>query len=255
MMEIKKESKVEETLAFTITGSYPAFVNSIRRAIIEDVPTMAIEEVEFRQNSSAMFDEVLAHRLGLVPLKTDLTSYVFRNDEGSAANQCTFTLEATGPMTVTAGMMKSSDANIVPVYPDIILVELLEGQAVSIEAKAILGIGRTHAKWSSGLAYYTYGATVDVVPGEALDVAKSKLPDGAFDASGNVSAKAIMDNGLVDAVDGVCPENIKVTYDDTQFTVTVESWGQLPAVVVVEQAVMTLQSALEEFVQALEVLK
>ena len=256
-MQVKKESLSKDglTAQFTVSDATPAFVNSIRRAVIDKVPTFAVEEVEFRKNNSAMFDETFAHRLGLLPLSTDLASYTFKTDEGSAANQVTLTLEADGPIVVTAAMLKSSDNKVVPIHPETPLVELLEGQSVALEAKAILGKGEQHAKWSSGLAYYSYGVSVHVTDGAALEKAKKLLPEGAFNAQGKVSAESIMQHGLVDAVEGIAPENIKVTYDDTKFSVTVESWGQLPAVEVVTQAVQALQEELDDMLKATEVLK
>ena len=91
--------------------------------------------------------------------------------------------------------------------------------------------------------------------GPELDTCKSKLPDGAFDSAGNVSAKQIMENGLVDAVDGVCPESIIVEYDKTKFTLTIESWGQLSGTDTVAEALNNLLSELDSFQEATEVLK
>lgn len=256
-MQITKEaaSKDGMVLQFTVTQTNPAFMNSIRRAIMEKVATFAIEDVEFKLNNSAMYDEMFAHRLGLLALSTDSSSYVFRTDEGSAANQVSFTLEVDGPCVVTAGMLKTSDEKVRPVHPDTPLVELLEGQSVALEAKAILGTGQTHAKWSSGIAYYSFGATITVADNKDVERAKKLLPDGAFDASGKISAQAILKNNLVDAVDGVLPESIKVAYDDTTVSFTVESWGQLSGVHVVTQAVKALQDSLDDLQKALEVLK
>ena len=50
----------------------PSFANTLRRVVTEDVPTMAIEDVEFRKNNSILYDEIISHRLGLIPLTTDL---------------------------------------------------------------------------------------------------------------------------------------------------------------------------------------
>jgi DNA-directed RNA polymerase subunit D len=254
-MEINKVEASTTELKCTVKDITPAFLNSIRRSIIDMVPTMAIENVEFIANDSVMYDEMMAHRLGLLPLTTDLENYTFRTDEGSTANECTLTLEVQGPCIVTAEMMQTSDAKITPAYPQMPIVELLEGQKVSIICKAILGRGSEHAKWSSGLAYYTYDAKITVKQGPELDQAKHLLPEGAFDDAGNVSGKHIKQNNLVDAVDGVCPQGIHITYDSSVLHFTVESWGQLPAVEVVRQAVACLQSSLDTLQAAVEVLK
>src|SRR3989344_9129139 len=76
-MEIRLLNKEKKTgrVSFLMKGSNAAFVNALRRCIINEVPTMAIEYVEIRKNNSILYDEIIAHRLGLIPLKTDLKSY------------------------------------------------------------------------------------------------------------------------------------------------------------------------------------
>ncbi len=76
-MEVRvlENKKDEGKLSFVIKDTTAAFVNTLRRIMVEEVPTMAVEDVEFRKNSSALYDEMIAHRLGLTPLKTDLKSY------------------------------------------------------------------------------------------------------------------------------------------------------------------------------------
>ena len=68
-MEIRVLSNVKEEgkLSFIIKDSTPTFANTLRRIMIEEVPTMAIEEIEFRKNNSILYDEIIAHRLGLTP--------------------------------------------------------------------------------------------------------------------------------------------------------------------------------------------
>ena len=79
-MKITLLNKKGNNLSFLLEGANPAYANALRRMAIEEVPTMAIEIVEFRKNSSALFDEVVALRLGLLPLKTDLKSYNLPNE-------------------------------------------------------------------------------------------------------------------------------------------------------------------------------
>ena len=73
-------SRLDDTVArFTISGATPAFANALRRSMIGEVPTLAIEDVRIYDNTSVLFDEILAHRLGLVPIKTDLSQFVPRS--------------------------------------------------------------------------------------------------------------------------------------------------------------------------------
>ena len=74
-MNIKVLSKDQQKVTFILEGINPVIANTIRRYVINYVPTMAVEEVTFQKNSSALYDEMLAHRLGLIPLESDLKSY------------------------------------------------------------------------------------------------------------------------------------------------------------------------------------
>ena len=69
LLESKKD---EDKVSFMIKDANASYANALRRIIMEDVPTMAIEDVEIRSNSSILYDEMIAHRLGLIPLTTDL---------------------------------------------------------------------------------------------------------------------------------------------------------------------------------------
>ena len=74
-MEIEFASLDDNLARFTLSGAKPGFANAFRRAMIGEVPTLAIDDVRIYDNTSALFDEMLAHRLGLIPIRTDLSSY------------------------------------------------------------------------------------------------------------------------------------------------------------------------------------
>ncbi|HZY46532.1 MAG TPA: DNA-directed RNA polymerase subunit D, partial [Candidatus Bathyarchaeia archaeon] len=73
-MDIKLLSKEQETLRFVLSDVSPAFANALRRIMVSEIPVMAIDDVMILENNSVMYDEILAHRLGLIPVTTD-TSY------------------------------------------------------------------------------------------------------------------------------------------------------------------------------------
>lgn len=160
-MEIKlidfEEKKNRAT--FSLSGVDTAYANTLRRIMGFEVPVMAIDDVEFRKNTSILYDEVLSHRLGLIPLSTDLKSYDMPSEckcKGAGCASCTvkLILKAAGPGTVYASEIKSKDPAIKPLYPKMPIVKLLEGQEVEFEATAILGQGKEHSKWCPGLIFY-----------------------------------------------------------------------------------------------------
>lgn len=258
-MEVKQVSHDKERNRFTflVKDASPGFVNSIRRTIIESVPVMAIEDVEFKQNSSVMYDEMVALRLGLISLKTDLSSYNLPADctcKGEGCAKCTimFTLSAKGPCTVYASDLKSKDPAIVPVYPETPIVKLAKGQELDIEAKAQLGLGSVHAKWVPAFVYHTYEPKITVNNNSPkLAECKDKLPSQIFDGN-KINEKKIVELGLVDAVDGVCEEVIKVEFNESNFLLTIESFGQLSVKDIFKTALSKLKSQSEEFVKAIQ---
>lgn len=260
-MEIRilEKAKDKTYLSFMIRGITPAYANTLRRLMVGEVPTMAIEDVEIFKNSSPMYDETVAHRLGLIPLTTDLKSYRMKKgpeDDGAAACETTLTLKAKGPCTVYASSLKAKDPKIVPVYPDMPICILLKGQELELQAVAILGKGKDHTKWSPGLVWYSYEPTLTINPkSDQLEKVKHLYSPQIFDKSGKIDKAAILDNNLVDAVDGVCDDVIKVEYNDKNIIFHVESWGQLDAKAIVQKALELFNEQLDAFDASLKDLK
>jgi DNA-directed RNA polymerase subunit D len=260
-MEIRilEKSKDKMFLSFMIRGTTPAFANTLRRTIMTQVPVMAIEDVEFRKNNTALYDETVAHRLGLIPLTTDLKGYRIKKgaeDDGSAACEAVFTLKGKGPGTVYASALKPKDPKIAPVHPDTVIVHLLKGQDIELQAVAILGKGKEHSKWSPCHVWYTFEPQLTINnKSDMLEKVKELYPKQIFDKSGKIDKAAILDNNLVDAVEGVCDDVIKVTYNDTNIIFNVESWGQLDCKTVVQKAIELFDEELDTFEVAVKELK
>lgn len=147
------------SVVFDVSGADVRTMNMFRRTVIAGVPSMAVEKVILYDNSSILNDELLSHRLGLVPLTTDLKTYVSPSEcnckgEGCGRCSCKLTIDVTGPATVHSGDMKPVDENVKPVHMKIPIVKLLADQRVKLEAEAVIGTGREHIKWQGGLASY-----------------------------------------------------------------------------------------------------
>lgn len=246
-MEIRKltEDKKRNRISFLLKGSNPMFTNTVRRLIMNEVPTMAIDTVEFRQNSSALYDEMVAHRLGLVPLTTDLKSYSLPDacsceEEGCAKCQLKLTLKAKGPVIVYAKDLQSQDPKVIPVYPDMVIIKLLKGQEVELEATAVLGRGKDHVKWSPGHVWYKYKPVVDIKknPENADEIAK-RCPLDVFDSK-NKKLSINKDNYLDCTLCGECVDlsagDIKLGESGEDFVFFVESFGQLSCKEMVQRA-------------------
>lgn len=143
---------------FTFKDVDNGIVNAFRRVILDDVPTFAIEDVEVVINESPIYDEALAHRLGLVPLKTDSKSYNLKSEckcsgVGCALCEVKLALAQEGEGFVYSSSIKSDDPKIVPAYDTIPVTKLFGNKKVELNLKAVLGTGREHAKWSPAHTY------------------------------------------------------------------------------------------------------
>lgn len=258
-IEVVKADKKNNRLTILLKKTDPPFVNAARRAILESVPTMAIEDVEIRKNSSVLYDEVIAHRLGLLPLTTDLESYSLSSKckckaEGCASCQVKLTLEAEGPGIVTASEIKSKDPKIKPVFPEMPIAKLLRGQKIEVEATAMLGTGKTHAKWSPAHVWYKHKQVVKI--GNVKDPHKivEASPPGVFEVK---NGKLVANEEKLLTVDlaGLAEEASKkeVTLEKTNdFVMVIESFGQLDCKEILEQAAKSLDEDLEEFQKLLK---
>jgi len=165
-MDIKVLSKDQDTLRFVLSGVKPSFANALRRIMVSEVPVMAIDDVMILENNSVMYDEILAHRLGLIPITTDLESYnlpeecTCKSELGCSKCRASLSLEieASDPVEVVySSHLKPENPEIRPVSDKIPIVKLATGQRVKLEAFARLGKGRTHAKWQPvSAATYSY---------------------------------------------------------------------------------------------------
>ena len=240
-MEIKKLATIKKENASIFLLKDFGFIkaNIIRRYIIDYVPTMAITKVKFFQNSSALYDEIIAHRLGLIPLKTDLKSYVLPEEcESEDAAQCSLkmTLKAKGPKTVYAEEIKSKDPKVIPVYGKMPIVKLLEGQEIELEATAQLGRGLKHSKWTPAHIWYKGYPTPITNKDSDIDSIVKKYGK-VFTKSGN---KLKVDNPLAvtEAVEEFCENHgVRIEHSEKDIIFIVESFGQLNAHEILKEAI------------------
>jgi len=265
-MEIEsiKDDTKNKKLVFILKGSRVAFANALRRLVIEEVPTMAIEDVEFRKNTSALYDEMIALRLGLIPLKTDLKSYNLPEDcqckgKGCAQCQLKLILKAKGPKIVYASEIKSKDPKVKPIFQKTPIVKLLKGQVLEAEMTAILGKGKEHAKWSPGLVYYKYYPSIKITKkGEACSGCADVCPQKVFDKkSGKISIneKHLLDCNLCGACEELSKGEITINKEVEDFVFFVESWGQLECKEIMLKASDILEKKLDVFEKELKAKK
>ena len=151
-------SKDERKMSIKLKGVPLEYANALRRICLNGVPIFAIDTIDIIENSSVLPDEGLAHRLGLVPIKTDLGRFNepakcdCKSETGCSNCKVMLVLDsgaADGPKTIFTDELTSEDDSIKPISDKIPIVQLATGQRVKMECYARLGRGREHAKWNS----------------------------------------------------------------------------------------------------------
>ncbi len=147
MSTIQVLTSDEKKISIKLKGVTLQYANALRRICLNGVPIYAIDTVDMIENSSVLADEGITHRLGLIPLKTDLS----RSDESDS--RIMLTLDSgddteTGRI-VTSAELSSDDKVVKPSSDQIPIIHLAPGQKLKFEAYARLGRGTEHAKWNS----------------------------------------------------------------------------------------------------------
>ena len=151
-----------------INGIEPYLVNSIRRILISELPKLAIDDVVIYDNTSALFDEIISHRLGLIPIPTDLSLLNFRDEcvcKGKGCPSCTvrYTLSKENEGTVYSGDLQPAEESWAIKEDNIPIVELSKDQRLILEVEAILGLAKNHAKWQSVISPgYRFNPTIEI---------------------------------------------------------------------------------------------
>jgi DNA-directed RNA polymerase subunit D len=207
-----------------------SLANAIRRSVTE-ISTLAISEVEFYKNDSALYDEIVAHRIGLVPLKTEKSM--------NSKTKVTLKLVKEGPATVYSGDLKG-DGDVVFEKMPITLIG--EGHKIELVATATLGKGSEHAKHIPGLTYYRHVLEVKSAPEIDKIISKNK---GLIKAE-KKGSKWICD---LNESEVVAIESIdKTAVSDTpELLFIVESYGNMPAKDIFTKAIEALQDNIAEF--------
>ena len=250
-MEIEILYNKDNKLTFLIQGINYVLANTLRRLILSEVPVLAIQEVEFQKNSSALYDEILAHRLGLIPLKTDLKSYNLKDEckckgKGCALCELKLTLTAEGNGMVYVSQLKSTDPKVNPVYPDMPIVELIKKQKIELEATAILGQGKKHVKFSPGLAYYRGYPEFIINNNSNLKKVQEELKD-VINVKGD-KIKVNDFNKWNERYEEILEiNNIEVKNSNEDFIFYLESWGQLSCKEILLKALELFDEKLDDF--------
>jgi len=267
-MKVKIMELKDDSMRLLIEDSTPSFVNTLRKVLLNDVPKMAIEDVEFHlgpirhegndyESISPLFDEIIAHRLGMLPVPTDLGMFTFVDKckcGGVGCPSCTikYMINKTGPCTIyskdlevvkgwlpgdeklTEEKFKIKDGNIP-------IVKLTDRQALMIYATAQLGTGKEHAKWQavSGVGYKYYPEIkINTEKCDGCGKCVKSCPKNVLALKGKkLEIKDIEECSLCKSCEAVCSSGaIKIKGDDSKFIFRFETDGSMTARSAIETA-------------------
>ena len=238
--------KTKEKLVFSAEVG-ESLANAIRRSVIE-IPILAIDEVEIYKNDSALYDEIIANRLGLMPLKMEKGMNLKSecSCEGKDCGKCTIQLKLTkkGPGIAYSGDLKGK-AEVV--YEKMPLVILNDEQELELVASARVGKGKEHAKFTPGLFYYRSLANIEI-KNEAWKKCSEACPLGLISADKKEGIKEVWKCDMCEACVEACKkegiEGVKITPTE-ELIFFIESWGQLDAQEIFNQSIDVLRDNLK----------
>jgi DNA-directed RNA polymerase subunit D len=208
--------------------------NAIRRYISE-IPTLAIDEVEIVKNDSPLYDETIAHRLGLIPLKNEKV--------GEKGVKLKLSSSKEGIV-----YSKELKGNADVVYGNIPITSLNDGQEIELVATANLGKGSEHSKFLPGLIFYRDASEI-IMDKSLLEKIKKVCDEKQIKDKGDKIV--INDNGkteIRDICEGICEKAGKKCEIKplNELILTVESFGQISVKDIFVKSIETLKKDLND---------
>lgn len=212
MIKIKEKSEERIQLKIEIPIT---LANAIRRSV-NYIPILAIDSLEISKNDSALYDEIIAHRVGLVPLKNENLKLPWKCDcekeEGCGKCSIKLKLSAQGPCTVYSDELSPKNSTMFKMPITILDKE----QELEFVATAKMGLGIKHAKFSPGILFYKYS--------------EDSNEDDAFDK--------LVEETKKDKV--------------MELEMNIESWGQIPAKDIFIKSIEAINEELKDFAKAIK---
>ncbi|GAX73205.1 hypothetical protein CEUSTIGMA_g658.t1 [Chlamydomonas eustigma] len=269
--ELKIRKLTKDYCEFVLSNTDVSVANAIRRVMIAEVATIAIDLVEIENNTTVVNDEFLAHRLGLIPLVSDSARIMKRPFEQTDDNDIVdivfrLDVKCTGDQTM---LITTDDLVLDGMYPDvrpvnyrdpaggepkpIVLVKMRKNQELKLRAIARKGIGKDHAKWIPvATAVFQYMPVITIneaLMDEMTDAQKTEWclsdPSGTFKFN-QLTRRVEIEDPEKYRFDGECllkaeemghPGIVDIVQKQDEFIFRVESTGALTAEVIVRYAI------------------
>lgn len=235
-METIKKTNEEMVFVGNVDVS---LANAIRRSVGE-IPILAIDECDIYKNDSALYDEIISHRLGLVSLK---------NQKLKEGDSIEMKMKAKGDgdgVEIMAGLLGDN-----VVYPETPIVLLGEKQELEIVARARVGKGNVHAKFMPGVIFYKHLPEIKISKeGEKYSELAESYPN-VFEMFGDKLKVKDVTACDLDGDDFKNYPGIDISFGNS-LVFSVESWGQIDVKNVFIDACKALKGNLSKVLRTLK---
>ena len=219
------KAKIDESLA-----------NAIWRYIGE-IPVLAIDEVEISKNDSPLYDETIAHRIGLIPIKTD------KKISNETKGKLKLGVKKEGE--VYSGELKG---NVNVVYDKIPITILTKDQELELVADVRAGKGDEHARFSPGLIFYRGVAEIAMDKEFKEEIQKVCRGNEIKEKGDKIIVIDDKEKEVCDVCEGICErakKKAETTYGN-ELIINIESFGQLDAADIFKKSIEVLKKDLAE---------
>ncbi|MEK6820796.1 MAG: DNA-directed RNA polymerase subunit D [archaeon] len=233
-----------------VKGASTATLNAIRRTVMSDVPTLAIEELSIYENNGVLFDEFLGHRIGLIPITTDPKTY-------KLGDKVKIALDVSGPGVVYSKDIRVADDALKVVEANIPLTKLKADQRIRLEGEALMGTGKDHVKFQPAVIGYRAMPVFDIkddIDAKTMEKIVQSCPVKIIEAKGK---KLNITEPSDCTLCGHCEEvggshNIKVDADEGSFILMMESHGGMSSKDILNTACEILSQKATRFHELIE---
>lgn len=230
---MKIENKKENEFIFT-ANIEESLANAIRR-YVSQIQTIAIDEVEIHKNDSPLYDEIVAHRLGLIPLKMK---------KGKGVYELKLNVKKKGYVYA-----EDMEGDLKVIYGKTPITYLNDGQEIKIIATTKMGNGQEHGKFSPGMISYRNIFKIKLDKECPKEIAES-CPKNVFEQKGEM---IVLKNenacDYCEACIDYCKKNKKTEpkiIPSEDILIKIESWGQIPVEEIFIQSIDLLRQDLKE---------
>ncbi|MEX0920863.1 MAG: DNA-directed RNA polymerase subunit D [Candidatus Pacearchaeota archaeon] len=237
---MEKIDKSEDQIVFN-ANIEETIANSIRR-YVNQIEVLAVDEVEIKKNDSALYDEAVAHRIGLIPLK---------RKKSALKSGGTLNLSVKGEKTVYSG---DFEGDFTIVYDKIPITLLNAGQEVKLTGEVKAGKGVEHSKFSPGVMFYREISEL-TLDKNLLEEIKIACPEANIKEKGDkIIVLDDQKKEVADACEGIASRNRKKVDIEKKdgLIITVESFGQMSPEEIFVEAISVLKDDLESLTKEIK---